>query len=246
MLPFVQVENVEKRYRLGDEVIHALRGASLDIQRGEFVAIMGASGSGKTTLLHLVGGLDVPDAGHVLIDAHDITRMGDHERTLFRRRRIGVVFQAYNLLPNLTARENVMLPMLVDGAPYSRIEARADELIRLVNLQHRVAHRPDAMSGGEQQRVAIARALLMKPALILADEPTGNLDPAAAKGIWGLLRQLAAEQGTTVLMVTHESMAAAHADRTLVLQSGQFIGEIKSEGRGDATLVAARYAELAR
>ena len=245
MQPVVQVEQLTKQYRLGDEVVEALRGVSLAVTPGEFVAIMGASGSGKTTLLHLVGGLDLPNGGSVFIDGQDITKMSDDQRTLFRRRRIGIVFQAYNLLPHLTARENVLLPLLVDGLPLAQIETRADDLIRLVHLDHRMAHRPDALSGGEQQRVAIARALLNRPALLLADEPTGNLDPAAARQIWAMLRGLAKDQGTTVLMVTHESAAAAHADRTLVLKSGQFVGEIRTEGRGDATLVATRYAELA-
>ncbi|MCK6486219.1 MAG: ABC transporter ATP-binding protein [Phycisphaerae bacterium] len=246
MSTVVRVENVAKQYRLGAEVIHALRGVSLEIAAGEFVAIMGASGSGKSTLLHLTGGLDLPDAGRVLVENADLTRMPDRERTLFRRRRIGVIFQAYNLLPNLTARENVMLPLLVDGATRKLIEERASEVIRLVQLEHRAAHRPDAMSGGEQQRVAIARALLTQPAVLLADEPTGNLDPANSRMILDLLRRLSRDMGTTILMVTHEAAAASGADRVLVLSAGLLVGEVATEGRGDAALVAARYAELAR
>jgi len=245
MTAVVRVEKVEKRYHLGAETVHALRGVSLEVRRGEFVAIMGASGSGKTTLLHLVGGLDLPDAGDIFVEDKTINRLSDDDRTLFRRRRIGIVFQAYNLMPNLTARENVMLPLLIDGAPAARIEKRVDELMHLVHLEQRTHHRPDAMSGGEQQRVAIARALLTEPALLLADEPTGNLDPAASTQIWSLMRQLSADTGTTVLMVTHEAAAAAQADRTMVLRAGEFIGQIATEGRGDAALVAARYAELA-
>lgn len=243
--PLVRIEEVAKTYRLGSEVVEALRGVSLSVAAGEFVAIMGASGSGKTTLLHLVGGLDLPDAGTIHVDGNDLTRMSDRDRTLFRRRRVGVVFQAYNLLPHLTARENVCLPLLLDGAPARQIGERADELLRRVRLEQRMSHRPDALSGGEQQRVAIARALMAKPALLLADEPTGNLDPAASRGILELLRELATTTQTTIVMVTHEASAAAQADRTLVLDAGRFIGEIATEGRGDAALVATRYAQLA-
>ncbi len=241
----LRVEQLEKRYRLGPQTIHALRGVTFDAAIGEFVAIMGASGSGKTTLLNLIGGLDAPDAGRIVIEGRDIAKWSDRERTLFRRRRIGIVFQSYNLLPHLTARENVMLPLLVDGAPYRDIESRADALIELVRLQDRAAHRPDAMSGGEQQRVAIARSLLNRPALLLADEPTGNLDPTNARQTLELLRSLTADGGAAILMVTHEAAAAAQADRTLVLREGRLVGEIKTEDRGDAALVAARYAELA-
>ncbi|MCK6455740.1 MAG: ABC transporter ATP-binding protein [Phycisphaerae bacterium] len=241
----VNVIDVHKHYRLGAEDVHALRGVCLRVEAGRFVAIMGASGSGKSTLLHLIGGLDLPDAGRILVAGEDLTQMTDRQRTLFRRRRMGIVFQAYNLLPTLTARENVMLPLLVDGQPIEAIERRADELIRLVHLDRRTAHAPSALSGGEQQRVAIARALLNSPDLLLADEPTGNLDPGASLEIWHLLRRLADETRTTIVMVTHEAAAAAYADRVHVLREGQFAGVIESEGKGDAALVASRYQELA-
>ncbi len=241
----VIIEQLHKHYRLGSETIEALRGVDLAIGKGEFVAIMGASGSGKTTLLHLAGGLDLPDGGRVVIDDRDITAMRDNERTCFRRRHMGIVFQAFNLLPNLTARENVMLPMLVDGKSERDIAPKADDLIRRVRLDHRAGHRPAAMSGGEQQRVAIARALINEPILILADEPTGNLDPKSSEQIWRLLQELARDTQTTILMVTHEAAAASFAERTHVLSDGQFIGVIESNGTGDAALVATRYAELA-
>jgi len=256
MLPVVTIENLHKRYHLGGEEIHALRGVSLTVQHGEFAAIMGASGSGKTTLLHLVGGLDLPDSGRIVIvrhpadgrgaaEPHSITEMSDRDRTLFRRRCLGVVFQAFNLMPNLTALENVMLPLLVDGRPVAEARRKAEALIDRIRLRHRVRHHPANLSGGEQQRVAIARALMNDPVLLLADEPTGNLDPTASLEIWRLLRNLARESGTTVLMVTHEAAAAAHADRTHVLKEGQFAGVIETSGGGDAALVATRYAELA-
>ena len=241
----ISVDRLSKTYRLGEEVIPALRGVDLDVGRGQFVAIMGASGSGKTTLLHLIGGLDLPDAGKVLIAGQNITDMSDEHRTLFRRRRLGIVFQAFNLMPTLTALENVMLPLLVDGRHAAAAEERARDLMERVHLQHRFRHRPATLSGGEQQRVAIARALMNKPDVILADEPTGNLDPTSSEEIWALLRELSSDLDTTVLMVTHEPAAASYADRVHVLKDGQFTGTIDPEGSGDATLVAARYTQLA-
>lgn len=245
MSAVIAIETLHKRYHLGDEVIHALRGVDLEVQRGEFVAIMGASGSGKTTLMHLVGGLDLPDSGRIFVDGRNVPEMSDRDRTLFRRRNLGIVFQAFNLLPNLTALENVMLPLLVDRVSMGEAQRRADDMIHKVHLEHRTRHRPSAMSGGEQQRVAIARALMNRPVLILADEPTGNLDPTSSLEIWRLMQALTRETSTTVLMVTHEAAAAAHADRVHVLKEGRFTGTIESRGTGDETLVAARYAELA-
>jgi putative ABC transport system ATP-binding protein len=240
----VAIENLTKRYRLGDEIITALSDVNLQVERGQFVAIMGASGSGKTTLLHLSGGLDLPDSGRVLLNGNSLTEMSDRERTIFRRRNLGIVFQSFNLLPTLTARENVMLPLLVDGRAAGEVASRADELIATVKLEQRSRHRPAALSGGEQQRVAIARALINNPVLILADEPTGNLDPESSLEIWKLLRDLADRTKTTILMVTHEAAAAAYADCVHVLQAGRFVGVIETKGSGDAALVATRYAEL--
>jgi putative ABC transport system ATP-binding protein len=207
---------------------------------------MGASGSGKSTLLHLAGGLDLPDQGTVIIEGRDITGMSDRQRTLFRRRRLGIIFQSYNLLPTLTARENISVPLLVDNESNARIAVRVQEMVDLVHLHDRANHRPQAMSGGEQQRVAIARALLNDPAVVLADEPTGNLDSVNAVEIWMLLGRLAHELGKTVLMVTHEATAASYADRTYVLKDGLLVGTIEKVEPGNAALVATRYTELVR
>jgi putative ABC transport system ATP-binding protein len=190
--------------------------------------------------------LDLPDAGQITIEGKDIHRLSDRERTLFRRRRLGVIFQAYNLLPTLTAAENVALPLLVDGRSIDEMERRVTELIRLVRLEHRAHHRPGALSGGEQQRVAIARALLTDPALVLADEPTGNLDSANAQVIWEMLARLAGELKMTILMVTHEPAAAVFAQRVLVLKDGELIGQIDTQACPDAAELANRYQELAR
>jgi putative ABC transport system ATP-binding protein len=245
MADLVVVENVAKHYRLGAESIQALADLSLRVRQGAFVAIMGASGSGKTTLLHLLGGLDLPDRGSIAIGGRNLVQMSDQERTLFRRRRLGIVFQAFNLMPTLTALENVMLPLLIDGVPNAQVRAKAIAMIARVHLEHRVRHRPAALSGGEQQRVAIARALMNTPDLILADEPTGNLDPTSSEEVWRLLRALARDTGTTILMVTHEPAAAAYADVVHVLKAGRLTGTLQSEELGDAALVAARYAQLA-
>lgn len=243
--PVLRVENLCKNYRMGDEVVHALANVSLSVDRGEFVAIMGASGSGKSTLLHLMAGLDIPTSGTVEIDSQHLSRMSDHKRTLFRRERLGVVFQAFNLLPTLTAAENVALPLIVAGVSKREAAERISGLMEQVDLAHRARHRPGALSGGEQQRVAIARALVNDPAVILADEPTGNLDSSHAGAIWGLLRRLAGEQGRTIIAVTHEAAGAAHADRVVVLKDGEVVGGIETGGEEHAALVAARYQELA-
>lgn len=246
MEPVLQIEHLVKTFHLGDQVIRALDDVSLSIRQGQLVAIMGASGSGKSTLLHLAGGLDLPDSGRVLIDGRDITRMSDRQRTLFRRRRMGIVFQAYNLLPTLTARENVAVPLLVDGTRTRETESRVEELLKMLHLEQRGNHRPQAMSGGEQQRVAIARALLNDPAIVLADEPTGNIDSISAVEVWELLARLTHEMNKTVLMVTHEAAAASYADGIYVLKDGRIIGIIDETEPGNAALVAARYTELAR
>ena len=241
----VDVRDLRKVYAAPGHQVTALDGVTLQVSAGSFTAIMGASGSGKSTLLHLVGGLTAPTAGTILIEGDDLGRMSDQARTRFRRRRIDVIFQEYNLLPTLTARENVALPWLVDGRSLSSARARVDELLALVELGPRAEHRPDALSGGEQQRVAIARALLNDPAIILADEPTGNLDSKQSHAIWRLLRNIAEQQLTTVLMVTHEAHGAALADDVIVLKDGRIIGGLQPKGTGDAALVATGYQELA-
>ncbi len=240
----VDARNVGKVYQASGESVHALRGVSLTVQRGKFVAIMGASGSGKTTLLHLLGGLDQPSSGQVFVEGDDLSSMGDRRRTLFRRRRIGIVFQGYNLLPTLTALENVALPATLDSSNRAESTERARALLDRVDLAHRVNHRPQAMSGGEQQRVAIARALMNDPVLLLADEPTGNLDTSHAKSIWELLSSLVHESGCTVVAVTHEVDGASFADRIVVLKDGLIVGEMESSGEEHVQSLATRYREL--
>ncbi len=242
----LQVNQLSKTFRLGGESVHALDGVSLEVPAGEFLVIMGASGSGKSTLLHLIGGLDLPTSGEILIEGQDIASMTDRKRTLLRRSRLGVVFQNFNLLPTLTALENVALPSLIGSANNGSAQSKAKELLDAVNMGHRTTHRPQALSGGEQQRVAIARALLNDPALLLADEPTGNLDSQHAESIWTLLRKLVDEQQRTVIAVTHEPIGARFADRIVVLKDGKIVGTINDSRNLDATLVATRYTELAR
>ena len=242
--PAVVAKNLEKRYVTSGEVVHAVRGISLSVNRGELVVVMGASGSGKSTLLHLLGGLDHPDGGSIAIDGHPLERMSDSQRTLFRRRRIGFVFQAYNLLPTMTALENVTVPALLDGNGDKKTQQRAMDLLRLLDLDQRHNHRPQALSGGEQQRVAIARALMQDPAVILADEPTGNLDSKHGQDVWRILADLVRSEQRAVVAVTHEAEGAAMADRVIVLKDGKIAGEIHPEGDDHVALVANRYREL--
>jgi putative ABC transport system ATP-binding protein len=240
----IRCVNVHKAYTLGDRRVEALRGVDLEIDRPGFYAIMGASGSGKSTLLHLLGALDKPDSGEVHVAGKPIHAMSERDLTNFRRHEIGIVFQQFNLIPTLTARENVELPAVLARQGAS-LNGRPMELLTTLGLADRADHRPDALSGGEQQRVAIARALLFAPRVILADEPTGNLDSATAERLWQLLADLAREQAMTVLMVTHEPEAAAHCNQIFVLRDGKMSGEIKTEGL-DAAGVATRYQQLIR
>ncbi len=215
----IEVRNACKTYHQGMKEIHALRSVSLSIGRGEFLSIMGPSGSGKSTLLNLIGGLDQPTSGEIFVDGKALHGISDDELTLIRRRTVGFIFQFFNLLPILTAAENVSLPLLLEGIPFSQIKPRALALLTRVGLGERTDHRPEQLSGGEMQRVAIARALVTKPAVLLADEPTGNLDSKTSEEIFSLLRGLHAE-GQTIVMVTHDSKAAAHGTRTIVLKDG--------------------------
>lgn len=241
----VEITHLSKTYGSAEEPVHALRDVSLSIAAGEFVAVMGASGSGKSTLLHLLAGLDDATSGSVLVEGNDLASMGDRRRTVFRRRRLGVIFQAYNLLPQLTALENVALPVALEGRGERELREHAEALLREVGLDHRMQHRPAALSGGEQQRVAVARALMNDPALILADEPTGNLDSRNGAAIWRLLSDLVRERGRTLLAVTHEPSGAANADRIILLKDGQIAGEIEPDEQRQVHHVASRYAELA-
>lgn len=232
--------NVHKSYRTGGREVPALRGVDLSVAEPGFYAIMGASGSGKSTLLHLLATLDRPDAGEIWLGDRALHDLGERDATEFRRRGIGIVFQQFNLIPTLSAKENVELPGLLSGEDTHAISARSAELLDRLRIAARASHRPDALSGGEQQRVAIARALLFSPALVLADEPTGNLDSASSEQLWTLLGELAKERAITVLMVTHEPAAAAHCRRVFVLRDGRVTGTIEAEGL-DAGGVAARY-----
>jgi putative ABC transport system ATP-binding protein len=243
--PPLVVENLTKRFRQGEVAIDALRGVSLAVERGEFVAVMGASGSGKSTLLHVVAGLTPPDDGRVLVDGHDLAAMADRHRTAFRRRHIGLVFQAFNLIPTLTAEQNILLPILADkrlGVDNGRLE----DLIAWLGLAGRRSHRPDALSGGEQQRVAIARALVTDPTLILADEPTGSLDSVAGQELCRLLNEQCREHGRMIVLVTHEPSVATWATRVVVLKDGQVLSQFATAEFGDAHALAAHYHDVVR
>jgi putative ABC transport system ATP-binding protein len=212
--------DVRKTYCQGDNQVTVLSGITVDIPQGQFAMIMGPSGSGKSTLLHLMGGLDRPSAGDVLVDQRIISQMADDQVTLFRRTKIGFVFQFFNLLPTLTALENITLPFVLDGRPKGKSDKRAEFLLDKVGLAHRRSHLPEAMSGGEIQRLAIARALAFEPPIILADEPTGNLDSRNGEIILNLLRRINQEDRCTVVMVTHSHEAAKFGDRTIFLRDG--------------------------
>ncbi|MBI2090545.1 MAG: ABC transporter ATP-binding protein [Deltaproteobacteria bacterium] len=216
----IRAIDLHKIYRQGKSEIAALAGVSLDIHTGEFVVIMGPSGSGKSTLLHLIGGLDRPTRGEVLIDGRIISQMSDNEVTLLRRRQIGFVFQFFNLLPTLTAVENVMLPLILDGRATAAARTQAEGLLERVGLAARSDHLPEELSGGEIQRIAIARGLAFNPPILLADEPTGNLDSKTGEEILKLMRRINREAGCTVVMVTHNREAAEYGDRIIHLRDG--------------------------
>jgi putative ABC transport system ATP-binding protein len=245
MRPLV-VENVVKHYGRGERAVAALRGVSLEVERGQFMAVMGASGSGKSTLLHLMAGLTLPDSGQVTVSDHDLGAMNDRDLTLFRRRSIGLVFQSFNLIPTLTAEENMALPLMLDRRPAQEIRDRVEELLKTLGLFGRRDHRPDALSGGEQQRVAIGRALVMDPAVILADEPTGNLDSANGRAVCGLLRDLSAIHNRTIVMVTHEPVVAAYAQEVAVLKDGRLVERFATGETNGHEGLALRYHEILR
>jgi putative ABC transport system ATP-binding protein len=223
----VQLENVAKVY--GDGKVQALRSINLNIGRGERLAVMGPSGSGKSTLLNLIGGLDEPTSGVLKLEGVELSKLSDDERTRLRRERIGMIFQTFNLLPTLTAVENVCLPLRFRGLRRREAEEKAREMLGRVGLSQRASHRPDELSGGERQRTAIARALIFQPPLLLADEPTGNLDSATGEEILNLLDDLHREFNTTILLVTHNMGAAAHCDRILTLRDGDIVKQERVE-----------------
>jgi len=228
--PILHLAGVRKSYRTGGRLVEALRGLDLVIREPGYHAVMGRSGSGKSTLLHLVGGLDRPDAGSVTVGERRIDQLDERALTLYRRREIGIVFQQFNLIPTLDALGNVMLPGVLDGRPTDALRQRASALLDRLGLSGRAGHRPEALSGGEQQRVAMARALLFRPPLLLADEPTGNLDSSSSDQIWSLLGEIAAEERLTVLMVTHEPAAAARCRSVHLLRDGVVAEQFESEG----------------
>jgi putative ABC transport system ATP-binding protein len=221
MQTVVRAAGLTRRYKMGDSFVDALRGVDLVIGRGEFVALVGPSGSGKSTVLNLVGGLDRPTSGQLWIDGVDLCATDERTLTRHRREHVGFVFQTFNLLPRLTAEENVALPLMFSGVPHKERLKRARSLLGRVGLTQRLTHRPSQLSGGEQQRVAIARALVGQPALLLADEPTGNLDTITGGEIMALLQELNQESDLTLLVVTHDPEVAAFADRVVKLRDGR-------------------------
>ncbi|HLJ93828.1 MAG TPA: ABC transporter ATP-binding protein [Gemmataceae bacterium] len=221
----MELQDVTKTYQQGRREVHALRGVSLRIAAGEFVSIMGPSGSGKSTLMHLLGALDTPTSGRALFQGRDLQTLSDRERALLRRQHIGFVFQFFNLLPTLTAAENVALPLLLNGESRSQALPRARQALERLGLNARAEHFSEELSGGEMQRVAIARALVMEPQAVLCDEPTGNLDSAASAELLAILRALPEAGRRTVVMVTHDPAAAAHADRIVIIRDGLVDGE---------------------
>ena len=218
---FIRLSNLSKTYQEGDRRRVVLEDASADFARGEFIALLGRSGSGKSTLLNLVSGIDRPDAGRIWVGGQELTALGERERTLFRRRNIGFIFQFFNLIPTLSVLENVTLPLELGGAPVRDARRAAEPLLDAVGLLDRAATYPDKLSGGEQQRVAIARALIHDPLLVLADEPTGNLDEGTGGSVLALLDQLTRQAGKNLLMVTHNPESAARADRVFRLHQGR-------------------------
>jgi len=222
----ISLQNVNRYYEAGERSVHALDRVSLTIARHEFVAVVGPSGCGKSTLLHLIAGLDRPTAGEIVVDGLNLTTADDAALTQFRRRQLGLVFQFFNLLPTMNALENVSLPLLLQGVPLAAATARARELLALVGLTNRATHFVYQLSGGEQQRTAIARALVHRPPLLIADEPTGNLDTASAERVLALLRQIADEQLATLILVTHSMEVAATAARRIEMRDGRIVSDL--------------------
>ena len=222
----LEARSLHKQYHLGSHDVNALSGIDFIVEQGEFVAIMGPSGSGKSTLLHLIGGLDQPSEGEVILAGKRLSLLKDRQLTILRRRNVGFVFQFFNLLPTLTAEENILLPILIDGQNPRKFEERLKILLDLVGLTDRRGHRPEQLSGGEQQRVALARALITEPAILLADEPTGNLDSVTGAAIMSLLQRSYNELKQTVIVVTHDPFAATYAKRVIFLKDGCLISEL--------------------
>jgi putative ABC transport system ATP-binding protein len=225
-MEILKVQALNKQYQMGDVTVNALQSVDFTVLSGEFVAIMGPSGSGKSTLLHLMGGLDEPSAGVVSVGDHMLTKLDDRAVTLVRRRDIGFIFQFFNLVPTLTAEENIALPLLIDGKSAGSYQEKIDGLLAMVGLSDRRHHMPHQLSGGQQQRVAIARAFVADPDIVLADEPTGNLDSKTGEEILKLLRRSCDDLGQTIVMVTHDVAAASYADRVVFLRDGGIVDSL--------------------
>lgn len=222
----IQLRATERIFGTGPAAVRAVDRLDLAILRGEFIALTGPSGSGKSTVLNLLAGLDTPTSGEIIIDGQSLSSMTDDELTIFRRRKLGIIFQFFNLLPTLTAAENVALPLRADRRPRAEIVERVGEALELVGMAHRSGHRPGELSGGEMQRVAIARALVIRPLVLLADEPTGNLDSKMGQDILELVKSMSERTGVTVVLVTHDLRAAAYGDRMITLRDGRIIDEV--------------------
>jgi putative ABC transport system ATP-binding protein len=220
--PMIRVRGLTKVYHVGDVEVRALRGVDLDIARGEFVAIVGASGSGKSTLFHILGGLTPPTSGTVTIDGKDLGGMSNQQRTELRKTTVGFVFQKYNLLPTLSAEDNIKIVEYIGGRS-TEFTPEFQEVLKLLGIQDRMKHKPRALSGGQQQRVAIARGIVNKPAILLADEPTGNLDSQNSAAVLGVIKDLNQRTGQTILMITHDPEAASYASRTVHIRDGQIV-----------------------
>src|SRR5215203_1227570 len=231
MTAIVSTNGLTRVYGEGETAVHALRGVTVDFPAGQFTAIMGPSGSGKSTLMHLLAGLDRPTSGSVVVDGQELANLDDKRLTALRRDKLGFVFQSFNLIPVLTARENILLPLMLAGRQGE--DGWLDTLVDAVGLRDRLTHRPAELSGGQQQRVAIARALVSRPAVVFADEPTGNLDSKSSSEVLGLLRRAVDEFGQTVIMVTHDAGAAAVADRVVVLRDGEVVHDGAAESAED-------------
>ena len=237
----LETNQVKKQYQMGAVTVNALDGVNLVVNKGEFVAIMGPSGSGKSTLLHLLGGLDDPSDGEIVLAGQPLSKLSDNEITVVRRRKVGFIFQFYNLVPTLTAEENVALPLMIDGQSLAerKHQEKIDHLLALVALTDRKRHKPDQLSGGQQQRLAIARAFVNDPEIVLADEPTGNLDSKSGTAILELLRRACVDLGATIVMVTHDPRAASYADRVVFLKDGEIVRELKlgDSGQGMQSII---------
>ena len=224
-MEILRVENVSKVYGKGNTLVHALNNVSFKVSKGEFVAIVGPSGSGKSSLLHILGGVDKPTSGHVYVEGSDIFSLNENNLAIFRRRQVGLIYQFYNLIPILNVKENISLPVLLDGKEPD--EAYLEDLIETLGLKHRVNHLPNELSGGEQQRVSIGRSLIYHPSLLLADEPTGNLDSKSSHEIMELLEISNRKYGQTIIMITHDESLAMHADRIITIEDGKIVRDEK-------------------